>query len=62
MRNNIVYDYFSKRRIKYILQKLKLLIPTKLTDLKDVEITDLRDGQVLTWDAMANKWVNSDPS
>lgn len=33
-----------------------------LTDLGDIVITSATDGQVLTWDATSQKWVNSNAS
>ena len=35
---------------------------TELSELDDVDITDLADGQVLAWDADAEKFVNVDQS
>lgn len=33
---------------------------SSVSDLTDVELTDLADGQILKWDATAQKWVNAD--
>lgn len=33
---------------------------SSVSDLTDVELTDLADGQILKWDAEAHKWVNAD--
>ena len=33
---------------------------SSISDLTDVELTDLADGQILKWDATAQKWVNAD--
>lgn len=39
-----------------------LTIPDDITDLSDVEVTDIEDGQVLAWDEVAQKFVNVDQS
>ena len=33
---------------------------SSVSELTDVELTDLADGQILKWDATAHKWVNAD--
>lgn len=37
-----------------------LVIPEDITDLNDVEITDIEDGQILAWDDVEQKFVNVD--
>lgn len=37
-------------------------IPDNITDLNDVNVTSIQDGQVLAWDEDANKFVNIDQS
>ena len=37
-------------------------IPDNISDLQDVDITDIEDGQVLAWDETAEKFVNVDQS
>lgn len=39
-----------------------LVIPEDITDLNDIEITDIEDGQVLAWDDVEQKFVNVDQS
>lgn len=34
---------------------------SNLSDLEDVSLTDLADGQTLVWDATNSKWVNTIP-
>lgn len=33
---------------------------SKLSDLTDVELTNLQNGQILKWDSSQHKWVNAD--
>ena len=37
-------------------------IPDNISELQDVDITDIEDGQVLAWDETAEKFVNVDQS
>ena len=37
-------------------------IPDNITDLADVDVTDIEDGQVLAWDDTAQKYVNVNQS
>ena len=39
-----------------------LNIPDNISELQDVDITDIEDGQVLAWDETAEKFVNVDQS
>lgn len=45
-----------------VLKGLIDAIPAGITELDDVDITDLEDGQILAWDADAEKFVNVDQS
>ena len=38
-----------------------LEIPEDITDLNDVAVTSIQDGQVLAWDDVSSKFVNVDP-
>ena len=37
-------------------------VPDNITDLDDVEVNDIEDGQVLAWDEITEKFVNVDQS
>lgn len=39
-----------------------LIIPDEITDLSDVNVTSIQDGQVLAWDEDTSKFVNVDQS
>lgn len=61
------FDYFSKRRMQYILEKLKTIFDTKadasdvpqdLSDLSDVTISSPANGQVPTYNNTTGKWEN----
>lgn len=39
-----------------------LVIPDEITDLSDVNVTSIQDGQVLAWDDVSEKFVNVTPS
>ena len=39
-----------------------LVIPENITDLDDVAVTSIQDGQVLAWDEDTNKFVNVTPA
>ena len=39
-----------------------LVIPENVTDLDDVDVTSIQDGQVLAWDAVSEKFVNVNQS
>ena len=96
------FDYFSQRRMQYILEKLKAIfdtkadasevpsvidnltststtdalsakqgkvlkdsidgldIPSLLSDLSDVELTSLANGQIIKYNGTNQKWINSD--
>lgn len=51
----------------YVLKRLidGIVIPTvpeNITDLDDVEVSDIQDGQVLAWDSVTEKFENVDQS
>lgn len=35
-----------------------ITVPTKISDLTDIELTDITDGQTLVYDSSSSKWVN----
>lgn len=37
-------------------------VPEKITDLEDVNVTSIQDGQVLEWDSDTEKFINVTPS
>lgn len=37
-------------------------VPTYLSDLSDIDLTNLQDGQIIKWDATAGKFVNANES
>ena len=37
-------------------------VPENITDLNDVNVTDIEDGQILAWDDVSEKFVNVDQS
>lgn len=39
-----------------------LVIPDEITDLSDVDVTSIQDGQVLAWDDVSQKFVNVNQS
>lgn len=39
-----------------------LVIPDEITDLSDVNVSSIQDGQVLAWDAVSQKFVNVNQS
>lgn len=39
-----------------------ITVPDEITDLSDVNVTDIEDGQVLAWDGVSEKFVNVDQS
>lgn len=39
-----------------------LVIPDNITDLDDVNVTSIQDGQILAWDDVSEKFVNITPS
>ena len=61
------FDYFSKRRMQYILEKLKTIFDTKadisdvpdtFADLTDTAFVNLQNGQVAIYNSTAGKWKN----
>lgn len=39
-----------------------ITVPDEITDLSDVNVTDIEDGQVLAWDEVSEKFVNVNQS
>lgn len=61
------FDYFSKRRMQYILEKLKTIFDTKanasdvpqnLSDLSDVAISSPSNNQIPMYNGTSHKWQN----
>lgn len=42
--------------------KNKPNVPVSLSDLSDIDLTNLQDGQIIKWDATAGKFVNANES
>lgn len=50
-------NYYTKDQVDNLLAQ-----QDEVTELKDVDLDNITDGQILKWDATSEKWINADES
>lgn len=52
----------SDKRLEYLFQHIGGSGASALSDLTDVDLNNLANGQILKWDATNQKWINANES
>jgi len=59
--NKLLSEKITEERIAERSSSLTALTVRELNDLDDVNITELADNHILTYDSATGKWINEAP-